>query len=128
MDVAFNNGSVLCNFTNDVIVNEYATGCIVFYTDMNKPEYALRNNNSTVIVNINSTEYYNVCVVAMPSPFHCATSFSGTALPSPTSTCTPQPPCPPCNGKHKIIVKLIVVLSLDENAIEITYGSIGCKL
>ena len=63
---------VLCNFTNDVIINEYATGCMVFYTDMDEPVQFMRDiDESTVtvnITNISSSGYYNVYVMVLPAP------------------------------------------------------------
>lgn len=53
-------------------MNEYSTGCVVYYTNMSQPVYAIRDNDeSSVTINItgiSSSGYYNVSVIPLPFP------------------------------------------------------------
>ena len=90
LNIVFINGtppSIQCVFTNEVIImNEYLTGCVVYYTNMSQPVYAMRDNDeSSVTVNItdiSSSGYYNISAMPLPFPVRYLNSVYINAKPS----------------------------------------------
>ena len=67
---------IQCLFTDDVMItNKYSTGCVAYYTDMNRPICVLKNNNETIAklnTDINASGFYNISVMPLlPSLGHC---------------------------------------------------------
>ena len=70
-DVNYTNGSITCYFTDKVMItNNYSTGCVVYYANMSKPVYAMRDNDTATvnITDINSSGYYIINVIPLPFP------------------------------------------------------------
>lgn len=51
-----------------MIINNYSTGCLAYYSNMSHPAYVPREE-SNATMNIRNSGYYNICVVSLPSPY-----------------------------------------------------------
>ena len=64
-----------------MIINNYSTGCLAYYSNMIHPAYVPRQESNATMY-ITNSGYYNICVIPLPSPASCLDSVFISVEPS----------------------------------------------